>query len=192
MKISKAYPEMLPTANWLYEELQPYFERLEICGSIRRKKDVIGDIEYIGISKKVDLNGQSTLFGNPDIQHHPDLLSYIRKYEVIKGNKPQGKLTSFVLPAGIQVDLFFANQENWGYIQTLRTGSGDFNQFYLLPRLKNKGYSLHDGHIWYDNTVVSIPDEETLFQLLNMKVIPPELRFKIGNQAKYYGFKSAR
>jgi DNA polymerase/3'-5' exonuclease PolX len=97
-----------------------------------------------------------------------------------------------VLPAGIQVDLFFANQENWGYIQTLRTGPAEFNQFYLLPRLKNKGYILQEGNIWYDNTVVSIPDEETLFQLLNMKIIPPERRFKIGNQAKYHGFKSAR
>ena len=126
------------------------------------------------------------------MQHHPDLLKCISNYEVIKGNKPQSKLTTFLLPTGIQVDLFFASQENWGYIQTLRTGSADFNQFFLLPRLKNKGYSLHHGNIWFDNRKLSIPDEETLFQLLNMEVTSPERRFKIGNQAKYYGFKDAK
>lgn len=192
MKKIEKYNDMWPTANWLYEELEPYFERLEICGSLRRKEDYIGDIELLGISKKSELYGQASLFSDGEMQHSTSLLNYISKYDVLRGNKPQSKLTTFLLPTGIQVDLSFTTQDNWGYIQTLRTGPADFNQFYLIPRLKNKGYSLHDGNIWIENKKLSIPDEESLFQLLNTKVISPERRFKYGSQAKYYGLKYAR
>lgn len=172
-----------PTANWLYEELEPYFERLEICGSLRRKKELIGDIEFLGISKKIGLYGQNTLFNDGEMQHIPDLLNYIRKYSFIKGNKPQSKFTSFVLPAGIQVDLFFAREDNWGYIKALRTGPSDFNQYFLIPKLKINGYTPKDGMIWKNKKKLDIPDEESLFKLINSEVIPPELRSAIAEKA---------
>lgn len=187
MKISKSYSDMLPIANSLLEELKPFFERLEICGSLRRKKAEIGDIEYIGISKKVGLYGQTTLFGNGEMQHLPDLLNFISKYEIIKGNKPQSKLTSFVHPSGVQVDLFFASMENWGYIQTLRTGPSDFNQYFLIPKLKLHGYYLDEGKVWDFRGPISVPDEETLFKLIDLEVINPMLRSQLGSIGKYHG-----
>jgi DNA polymerase/3'-5' exonuclease PolX len=58
--IRMSYPFALNLANRMVELLRPDCQRIEIAGSIRRKKETIGDIELVLISRD-----QTNLFGDP-------------------------------------------------------------------------------------------------------------------------------
>jgi DNA polymerase/3'-5' exonuclease PolX len=53
------YPVVLPIAGRIVEALRPYCERIEIAGSLRREKPMVGDIEIVAIPRRpVDLFGE--------------------------------------------------------------------------------------------------------------------------------------
>lgn len=46
------YAEIHPIAARLLDALRPYCHRIEIAGSLRRKRDMIGDIEIVAIPRR--------------------------------------------------------------------------------------------------------------------------------------------
>ena len=89
--------------------LKPYCWRIEIAGSIRREKSEVKDIEIIAIPLNL------VRFSNE-----------VNKLEKVKGN-PTGKYTQRILPEGIKLDLFMANDKNWGLIFVIRTDSARYS-----------------------------------------------------------------
>ncbi len=143
-------------ADGLIEDLTPFASRLSIAGSIRRKTPEIGDIEVVMIRKKSELIYLS---------------DYLKHYKVIKGSI-MGKYMQLEMPNEIKLDLFFCEEDQWGNIFTIRTGSWDFNIF-LMGELKKNGYKHEEGRLYKDEVAIPCYEEEDLFKAAELDFIDP-------------------
>jgi DNA polymerase (family 10) len=150
-------------------------QRIEIGGSIRRKVSEVKDIEIVCIPNAATLS-QDSLFDNPMSQKipSPDFIAAVEQWQPIKGS-PHGRYTRRLLPEGIELDIFIANADNWGYILALRTGPWEYSKF-LVTRAKRLGYIPFEGHLYYRNALVPVREENDFFDLLNLRYLLPEYR----------------
>lgn len=164
------YQDIKIIADKIVSELNPYCERCEIAGSIRRKKPDCKDIEVVIIPRQKDLNKLSDV---------------VNSWHKVKGDIT-GKYTQRILPQGIRLDLFIANRDNWGLIYAIRTGSAEFSFRILACGWKKKGYTSENGILYpalnedekgldYSNPLF-VREEKDLFDLIGIKYIEPELR----------------
>ena len=153
------------------EELKPFCERIEIAGSIRREKLLVKDIEIVCIPKKIEKNSD---FFRKDKTTDPNFIKAVNKYEKIKG-EPFGKYTQRRLPEGINLDLFMANEMNWGLIFAIRTGSAEFSHS-LAREWARQGYNSNNGILYKGYEPYYIREEMDLFKLLNLKWVSPHMR----------------
>lgn len=167
---------VLPSAEFIRKELEPHCLRIEILGSLRRGKEMVGDVEFLVIPKGVH---QLSLFNNcrVSVAVNKELIEATRRYKVFKGGlEKEGRMVQFIGPGDIPYDLFIAGLENYGYQKVIRTGPYEHNIGFIIPLLKEKGYILRDAHIWKDGFIVPVPEEEDLYRLIGMDVIPPSDR----------------
>jgi len=154
------YKEIKEIAEEIREGLSWYCKRVEIAGSIRRKKEDCKDIEIVAI---------------PDTSKAYSLKRVLDKYHHLKGSFP-GKYLRLQRNDGVFIDLFFCNEDNWWVIFVIRTGNADFSHF-LVSRARKLGYRVDHGFV-FDETdkPFEIASEEELFTILRMKWIPPKKR----------------
>lgn len=88
---------VLDLANKVVKQIRPFCRKIEIAGSIRRKKKNPGDIDIVLIAKT-----------EKDKQKIKELLS--REGKFLEG----GSHEMFFRIRGIDIDLFFAVLEEWG------------------------------------------------------------------------------
>jgi len=139
--------------------LKPFCQRIEIAGSIRRGKPEVKDIEIVCIPQ--DLTGFS---------------EEVNKLQKVKG-KPSGKYTQRILLEGISLDLFIANEKNWGLIFAIRTGSADFSHKTLACGWVKKGYHSKDGKlIDKQGREIILREEEDLFDFIGIPFVELGLR----------------
>lgn len=167
-------------AGALVADLLPVCRRIEVAGSVRRRKDLVGDIEIVAIPRYEPAG----LFGDCLANRLWEHLHQSGAYRFSKGDNPDGRYYQLALPAhpDLQVDLFLAQPENWGLILLVRTGSAEFSAA-MLARWKRvqgigrEGAGSVDGRlVTRDGAVVSTPEEETVFRLLGLVSVPPERR----------------
>lgn len=182
--------------------LSPYCERIEVCGSIRRQRPTVGDIELLAVPK---LEPITDLFGEPTGKVVDLLGDYCRA--LITGDVLSHRLDKHDRPAfglkykrltyrGVALDLFSAiDPARWGVLQILRTGSADFSHR-LVTRAEIHAFSQDgrdlgsgwlpigmtcgDASLWRftDHGYVRLetPDEESVFAAIGRDFVPPELR----------------
>ncbi len=158
------FAEAFEIAERIRQQLAPHCERVEIAGSIRRKKSEIGDIEIVLIAKPytVDLLASGVAM-------------VIDQWPAVRGQLPC-KYTQRILPEGIKLDLFFARPENWGFIFAIRTGSAEFSHRVLGMGWRQRGYEGAGGMLTYNGRPIPIPEEEDLFRICGLPFIKPEFR----------------
>lgn len=144
--------------------LAPYCERIEIAGSIRRKKPDVKDIEIVAIPKPYDTG----LFES-------GIATVVNQWQKVKGELPC-KYTQRILPEGIKLDLFFAEPGNWGLIYAIRTGSADYSHKILATEWVKNGYKSEGGYLVANGKQISVPEEVDLFRRISVPYIAPELR----------------
>jgi len=167
-------------AQRLVEHVSPAMARVEIAGSIRRQKPVVGDIELVGITddqeKLVALlrdMGQTIKPGVPGI--------------VPWDPKPGSKYIRVRLSEGMNLDFFLAKPDNWGGLFMMRTGSGaglDGNPFNgFIPGIFSRFKKLSGGGRMTDcmptmptGEQLPLAEETDFFDLLEMDFVPPEER----------------
>lgn len=160
--------------------ISPAMARAEVAGSVRRRKPIVGDIEIVGIpdnqEKLIKLLrevGQTIKPGVPGV--------------VPWSPKPGARYIRVRLEAGMNLDLFLANQNNWGGLFLMRTGSGvgaDGNTFNgFVPRIFKRWKVLSGGGRMTDcmptmptGEQLWVPEEQDFFDLLEMDFVPPEQR----------------
>jgi DNA polymerase/3'-5' exonuclease PolX len=151
--------------------LAPYCERIEIAGSVRRRKAFVGDLELVCIPRQL----ATGLFGDALVTD-PDFCAAVNQWPAVKGT-PQGKYTQRRLPEGMLLDLFMAGAENWGLIFAIRTGSADFSRHILATGWVKAGYRSEDGRLRArDGSIIPVREEQDLFDLLGMPWVNPEAR----------------
>lgn len=158
------YLKALSIAEDVKAQLSPYCKRIEIAGSIRRKSPEVKDIEIVAIPKPYEVG----LFAS-------EIVTIIDGWKRIKGDLPC-KYTQRVLPEGINLDLFFADEINWGLIYAIRTGSAEYAHKILATGWVNRGYKSIDGYLTNNGRKVYISEEEHLFKRIGIPMPPPELR----------------
>jgi DNA polymerase/3'-5' exonuclease PolX len=177
MKTRMSLPQAQRLAEKIVTEIRPFCERVEIAGSIRRRKPTVGDIEIVCIPRH-----QPDLFGDPgesllDIK----LLELLKEGRLSKGRKNGDKQKEFIVPSGgCQLDLFITSPDCWPVIFTVRTGSEDFTK--RLVTQKNKGgllpSNLHvdEGRVWKtdEGTPLALKEEADLLALCGGWVEPWE------------------
>ncbi len=161
------HSEALIIAQEVKEKLAPHCSKIEIAGSIRRLKPEVKDIEIVAIPLPYENNGMFV----------SGIAEVVNNWQKVKGELgPECKYTQRVLPEGIKLDLFFATEDNWGWIYALRTGSSDYN-FRYLDAMKASGFRAVNGQILnaFGKPMV-IADERQFFDLINLDFVPPEHR----------------
>lgn len=157
--------EALPIAERTLEQLSPHCERIAIAGSIRRGKGEVKDVEIVAIPKPYGVG----LFSS-------GIAEVVNQWPKVKGELPC-KYTQRILPEGIKLDLFLCRPENWGLILALRTGPADWNQYWLLERLKDVGLDMRFGTLWRGREQVFVREEANLFRIINRPFVEPTKRF---------------
>jgi DNA polymerase/3'-5' exonuclease PolX len=150
-------------AERIRSKLAPHCERIEIAGSIRRRKPEVGDIEIVCIPK----TWETGMFAGGDTVVDPDFCALVNRWPAVKG-KPTGKYTQRILPDGINLDLFIARPENWGLIFAIRTGSAEYSHRVLATRWVEAGYHSMDGMLCKGFHKIPIHEESELFTLIRL------------------------
>lgn len=175
------------TAERIASEISSYCVKLEIAGSVRRQRPDVGDVDLVCLlhdGRAVRRDLEARVRRNPETR-------------VLRSGKD---VLAFILPNGVQVDLYFAHAEindlagytpsNWGMRLLAMTGSKEHNIFLAKEAEKrglhfspNRGlmrggnYVLTaDGREYKHGTVFCSADECQILTELGLGWIPPEQR----------------
>lgn len=164
--------------------MAPFCERVEIAGSIRRRKHQVKDIEIVAIPKWYRRADPEDLFG---AEKSFKIAQWIKPgAEEIESwaIKPDGKywrglygktVIGNVAVDGLKVDIFLAAENNFGLIYALRTGSAEFSKA-LVTHAANIKMPCIEGYLTHGGAPIHTPEERDVFDALNLKFIPPEER----------------
>lgn len=160
-------------------ELDPACERIEVAGSVRRKRPEVGDLEIVCIPK-TRLAGQLPLFGLAEgkrvsvLKSHLEVLIKEGKLQEHPTDSKMGKRYMKVQhPCGISVDIFAVlPPAHWGVIYLLRTGSKEFN-FWVLEQARKGGITFEEGQLLSGGEVIPAPEEKSVFEALGLPFVRP-------------------
>lgn len=137
--------------------------RCEIAGSLRRKKEIVKDIDILATS-----------------DYPQELMECFVNYEDIKDVVAKGDTkTSVILNSGINADLRVVKDEEFPYALHHFTGSKEHNTA-MRHRAKAMGIKMNEYGLFKDDILIRCASEEEIFEKLNLCYIPPELRENTG------------
>lgn len=150
-----------------FEALKGLYENIELAGSLRRRKETIGDIDILISAKKENW---------PKLHQH--FITYAGVKEVLLSGETK---SSVVLQEGRQVDLRTVEPHQWGAALQYFTGSKEHN-VRLRDIAKAIGLKLSEYGLFKSDTEERIggSTEEEIYELLGMEWIPPEIRENTG------------
>jgi len=138
-------------------------KRCEIAGSLRRKKEVVKDIDILASSDEPS-----------------KLMDYFTTFEEIDEVISKGETkTSVRLKLGIMMDLRVVEDYQFPYALHHFTGSKEHNTA-LRHRAKAMGIKINEYGLFRGDELISCKDEEEIFRALGLDNIPPELRENMG------------
>lgn len=166
----QSYNDVLPTAQRIVEKLGAYSQRIEIAGSLRRQRPLIGDIEIVAIPDYA-----RDLFGDPDLSRN--MLKHFLITSGAKMPKCGDKYIQFKYGA-YMVDLFTPSPETWGSVFLIRTGSHDFNMWLMTVWSPKVNVRFTGGRLVrrHNGELIETPEEVDVFKALQLPLIPPEAR----------------
>jgi DNA polymerase (family 10) len=149
-------------------------EKIEVCGSYRRKKETIGDIDILIALKNSKINNQSQLINSKEAK---EVMDYFLKFPDIDYIYGEGSTKTMIrLKNGLDVDLRVVDKESFGAALAYFTGSKEHN-IKLRELAIKKGYKLNEyGLFDKNNKKIAGKTEEEIYQKLGLQFIPPELR----------------
>ena len=78
------------------------------------------------------------------------------------------------------LDLFIADEANWGNTLAIRTGDADFSRMLVTPRraggLMPGHLAQHDGSLWHGDERIDCLTEERFFEALGLAWVEPQVR----------------
>lgn len=153
--------QILPTARNIVEKLEKLkeVEQISLAGSVRRRKETIGDVDILVVSKKpekvmnffVKLDGVEKVWG--------------------KG----GTKASVRLREGFDVDLRIVPEGSYGSALQYFTGNKDHN--ILTRRIAiDKGLKLSEYGVFKGKKQIAGRTEEEVYKAIGLAWMPPEIR----------------
>jgi DNA polymerase/3'-5' exonuclease PolX len=174
-KMSLKLAELM--ANDIVEILRPYCTRIEIAGSIRRKKPEVGDIEIVAKPKLIpsyDMFGTET--------EKISMLDDFDYSNIGKVSKGGSKYKQIILKdSEVSLDLFIVTfPAQWGVQFMIRTGSAEFSHKMVTAKQQGgylpSNYKVRDGAVWDKEGIICMDDERDYFKLCGLEYVEPENR----------------
>lgn len=139
-------------------------KRIELAGSLRRRKETIGDIDILAMVSLRDRKKVSDYFTRSKFAGKVLAKGDTRASIIMKQN-------------GKQADLRMVDELEWGAALQYFTGSKEHN-IHLRTIAKDKGFKISEYGIFNIDTNKRIAGEteDELYKKLGMQFIPPELR----------------
>lgn len=137
----------------------PQVEAVTVAGSVRRRKETIGDADFLAISSKPE-SVMDFFTSMPEVMH-------------VHG---KGTTKSMIkLQNGMDVDLRVVPKESFGAALSYFTGSKDHNV--ALRRIaQEKGLKLNEYGLFRGEKRIAGETEEEVYKALGLSYVPPELR----------------
>jgi len=157
--------EIMPMAQEMLEKLKKIKGtiKIDICGSLRRRKETIGDLDFLAVSS--------------DPQGLIDAFCHLPEIDKVFG---QGDTKANVkLKNGLDVDLRVVPVNSFGAAQQYFTGSKEHNIELRKIAIK-KGLKLNEYGLYKGEKSIAGKTEEEVYSALDMDWITPELRENIG------------
>jgi len=137
-----------------------YVSQISPCGSYRRRKETIGDIDILATSKNKE-----------------KVIDYFLTFKEIDHIYAKGPTKAMIrLKNGLDVDLRVVEEKSFGAALLYFTGSKDHNVAIREIAIK-KGYKLNEyGLFDKNNKMIAGKTEEEIYKKLDLQFIPPEIR----------------
>jgi len=145
-------------AEEVIKRLSPYCQRIEVAGSIRRKKPFVNDIDLVLIPN--------------------DLWNFRAELMKLGQLKMSGKKIMRLMVADVQVDIYIADEVTWATLLLIRTGSTE-NNIRLCNLAKKRGWRLAasgDGLFNEAGERIAGDTEESIYAALGVPWQQPEER----------------
>ncbi|MEA2070466.1 MAG: DNA polymerase/3'-5' exonuclease PolX [Asgard group archaeon] len=156
---------ILPLAEKMSEKIseQPYVQKVALAGSIRRRKETIGDLDFLV---------QTT--------QPQEMMNYFIKMDNVEKVIATGESKSTVrLEQDLDADLRVIPPESYGAALLYFTGSKEMN--IILRRIaRDKDMKLNEYGLFKGEEQVAGKTEKEVFEKLGLDFIPPELRENTG------------
>lgn len=156
--------EATTIAEKVKESLSPYCEKLEIAGSIRRRKPVVHDIDMVLIEKP-----EAALILS-------SLIASMGRME-LNGDKLKRLWYGDKLPS-ISIDIYIATPATWATLLLIRTGSKE-NNIRLASLAKRRGWQLKangDGLFNERGERIAGETEQSIYEALGIPYQEPNER----------------
>lgn len=138
-------------------------ERVTVAGSARRKKETIGDVDILVVSKKSE----------------PIMDFFVTMPEVVNVIARGITKSSVKLKSGINVDVRVVEEKSYGAALNYFTGSKDHNV--ALRRIAMaKGLKLNEYGLYRGEKMIAGRTEEEIYKMFGMDYVEPELRENAG------------
>ena len=137
--------------------------RAEVAGSIRRRKEVVKDVDILASS-----DAPAAL-----------MKRFVEDAEVERVTGHGETKSSVLLKSGIGADLRVVSDEQYPFALAHFTGSKDHNVV-MRQRAKERGLKLNEYGLFKDETLQACADESAIFEKLGLPFLPPELREDLG------------
>ncbi len=149
----------------------PGIIRLEVCGSLRRRKEIIRDIDILASSKNADsvMNHFVTIPGVSQVIGKGETKSSV---VIDKGIQEGRRLV-------INADLRVVSDQQFPFALNYFTGSKEHN-FALRGRAQDFGLKLNEYELAGDKGSIRCKEESDVYRALKLDYIPPELREHTG------------
>lgn len=145
-------------------------KRAEVAGSVRRRKETIGDADILVVSEKATAGKIMDYFVNmPEVAR---VLAHGATKSAVR------------LKSGLNVDVRVVPEESYGSAMSYFTGSKEHNvalrQIAIKKGLTLSEYGLYKGTAEKKGKVVAGKTEEDIYRALGMDYIEPEMREMTG------------
>jgi len=142
-------------------------ERIEAAGSFRRMRETVGDVDILAVAKDRAAAGAAfeRLPGVLEVLASGETKVVVRlEYRSYEGSRRT-----------IQVDLRILDPASWGAGLQYFTGSKDHN-IRVRTMAERRGLKMNEYGVFRDETRVAGDTEESMYSILDLAWIPPEMR----------------
>jgi DNA polymerase (family X) len=155
------YGEVFHLAEEIKRQVQQsgLADRSEITGSIRRRKEVVKDVDMIATSDYAD-----------------KLMDYFTTLPLVEEVIAKGDTKSTVrLQNGINMDLRVVVDKEYPYVLNHFTGSKEHNTA-IRHRAKAMGIKVNEYGLFKEEKLIQCHNEADIYSILGLDYIPPEIR----------------